>query len=152
MKQVSAAHEKDASPVGFWEYPETRDISNPGQKIVPSQGDSTRKHNPRCNSDILKQILLLHSDQKISTNNEDDRVKWQEMLWIPRVRTQTELKSKARMDHQNDLLHLQAEMYLGVSIHQYSPRGKALEGDISLRTGGTPMKEKPRHSHQCASL
>ncbi|XP_070626329.1 zinc finger protein 114 [Bos indicus] len=149
LKQVAAAHEKDASPVGFWKYPETRDISNPGQKIVPSQGDSMRKHNPRRNSDILKQILLLHSNQKISTNNEDDRVKWQEMPWIPRARTQTELKSKARMDHQNDLLHLQAEMYMGMSICEYSPRGEALEGDISLRTGGTPMKEKPRHSHQC---
>ncbi|DAA19759.1 TPA: zinc finger protein 558-like [Bos taurus] len=42
-----------------------------------------------------------------------------------------------------------AEMYMGMSICEYSPRGEALEGDISLRTGGTPMKEKPRHSHQC---
>ncbi|XDB60225.1 hypothetical protein AB1E18_013605 [Capra hircus] len=148
LKHVAATHKKDASPAGFWEYPETRDISNPGQKIVPSQGDSTGKHNPRRNSDILKQILLLPSNQKIYTNNEDDRVKWQEMPWIPRARTQTELKSKAQMDHQNDLLHLQAEMYMGVSIHEYSPRGKALEGDISLRTRGMPVKEKPRHSHQ----
>ena len=149
LKQVAAAHEKDASPVGFWEYPQMRDISNPGQKIVPSQGDSTRKHNPRCNSDILKEILLLHSNQQIFTNNEDDRVNWQEMPWISHVRTQTELKSKARMDHQNDLLHLQAEMYMGVSIHKYCPRGKALGGDISLRTREMPLKEKPRHSHQC---
>ncbi|KAB0348318.1 hypothetical protein FD754_013175, partial [Muntiacus muntjak] len=104
VSSVAAAHEKDAFPIGFWEYPEMRAISNPGQKIVPSQGDSTRKHNPRCNPDILKQILLLHSNQKIFTNNEDDRVKWQEMPWIPHARTQTELKSKARMDHQNDLL------------------------------------------------
>ncbi|XP_069405423.1 zinc finger protein 114 [Ovis canadensis] len=149
LKHVAATHEKDASPAGFWEYPETRDISNPGQKIVPSQGDSTGKHNPRPNSDILKQILLLPSNQKIYTNNEDDRVKWQEVPWIPRARTQTELKSKAQMDHQNDLLRLQAEMYMGVSIREYSPCGKALEGDISLRTRGMPMKEKPRHSHQC---
>ena len=149
LKQVAAAHEKDASPIGFWEYPQMRDISNPGQKIVPSQGDSTRKHNPRCNSDILKQILLLHSNQKIFTNNKDDRVKWQEMPWISHARTQTELKSKARMDHQNDLLHLQAEMYMGVSIHKYCPRGKALGGDISLRKRGMPLKERPRHSHQC---
>ncbi|KAG5200965.1 hypothetical protein JEQ12_005499 [Ovis aries] len=111
LKHVAATHEKDASPAGFWEYPETRDISNPGQKIVPSQGDSTGKHNPRPNSDILKQILLLPSNQKIYTNNEDDRVKWQEVPWIPHARTQTELKSKAQMDHQNDLLRLQAEMY-----------------------------------------
>ena len=46
----------------------------------------------------------------------------------------SELKSKAQMDDQNNLLHLQAEMYMGVSIHKYCPRGKALGGDISLRT------------------
>ncbi|KAB0369593.1 hypothetical protein FD755_018586, partial [Muntiacus reevesi] len=138
LKQVAVAHEKDAFPIGFWEYPEMKDISNPGQKIVPSQGDSTRKHNPRCNPDILKQILLLHND----------RVKWQEMPWIPHARSQTELKSKARMDHQNDLLHLQAEMYMGVSIHKYCPRGKALGEDISLRTRGMPLKEKPQTNNE----
>ena len=53
------------------------------------------------------------------------------------------------MDHQNDLLHLQDEMYIGMSIHKYCPCGKALAGDISLRTGGMLLKEKPLYSHHC---
>eukprot|EP00069_Balaena_mysticetus_P009784 bmy_06439T0 len=73
LKQVAAAHEKDASPVAICEYRETRDSSKPGPKLVPSQRDSMRKHIPRCDSEILKQILLLTSNPKICRDNEDDK-------------------------------------------------------------------------------
>ncbi|XP_032341548.1 zinc finger protein 114 [Camelus ferus] len=144
LKQVAASHGKGESPGGVCE---TRDSSESGPKLIPSQEESTRKRTPTHDSNILKQILVLN--QKIYENNEYDGVLWQNIPLVPRARTQTELGSNRRIDNQNGVLRLRNEMHTGVSVHEFIPRGKkALGEDTSLGTHMTHRKEKSHDSHQ----
>ncbi|XP_058385719.1 zinc finger protein 114 [Diceros bicornis minor] len=151
-KQVAVAREKDESPVGVCEYREMRDNSKPSPKLLPSQGDATRKYIPKCGSNILQQSSVLTSNQKIYKNNECDRVLRQSIQLIPHVRMHTETKSNTWIDNQNSVLHMHNKTYMGVNVHEWDAFGRVFIADSSLKAHRTHVKEKTYVSNQCENI
>nr|XP_044616051.1 zinc finger protein 114 isoform X1 [Equus asinus] len=148
LKQVAVARERDGSPAGACEYCDMRDNSKPSSKLVPSQGDSTRRYIPQCGSSILKQNSVLTSNQKIYKNDEYDRVWRQSIPFIPCVRTP---KSNTWIGNQSNVLHMHHKTYVGVDIREWDPFRRVFSQEFSLWAHRSHIKEKTYESDQCES-
>ncbi|XP_023604780.1 zinc finger protein 114 [Myotis lucifugus] len=128
-RRVAAAQEKDGRLVPVCE---TR------EKLVPPQGDPTRKHPLQS---MLQPDCVLRSNHKTSENSEDDRGWPQRVRSAPgdQVRTPTERPSVTPVENRNRALRAPDKTFRGVHV---SELGKAFPEDCVLRARETHVQEK----------
>ncbi|XP_059523355.1 zinc finger protein 114 [Myotis daubentonii] len=124
---VAAAQERDGCLVPACE---TR------EKLVPPQGDPTKKHPPQ---NILHAGCVLRGSHKTSENREGDRGSQQRIRSAPSVRTPTERRSVARVKNQNRALRAPDKTFRGVHVYEL---GKVFPEDCVLRARETQVQEK----------
>ena len=139
--QTQEPHEQRGQKGKHAQLPERRaspwleTVRIPSSKLLPSQGDSTRKYSP---PNILKPNCVLLGNPTTSEKSKDGRGLWQNDPSAPIERTPTEAKSNMRVDTQNPGLRLHDKMRVGAEVLHWDPSGKV----FALATPETHVREK----------
>ncbi|KAK1329997.1 hypothetical protein QTO34_010181 [Cnephaeus nilssonii] len=145
-RRVAVAQEEDGCLV---QVCETRENPEPSSKLVPSQGDSTRKHTPQ---NVLNPNCVLRSHHKTSGDSQDNRGRWQSIRSAPRVRTPAERPPVTWVKNRNHVLRAPDKPFLGVNVYEWGPWGNVFLEDCVLRARETHVQEQVCESSACENI